>query len=52
MQETLGTQVQPLDWEASMEEEMATHSNILAWKTSKNRGSWLATGRGVTKSQK
>ena len=33
MQETLGTQVQPLDWEASMEEEMATHSNILAWKS-------------------
>ena len=26
------TQVQSLDWEDSMEEEMATHTTILAWK--------------------
>ena len=26
------TRVQSLDWEDSLEEEMATHSNILAWK--------------------
>ena len=26
------TQVQCQDWEGALEEEMATHSNILAWK--------------------
>ena len=26
------TQVQSLGWEALLEKEMATHSNILAWK--------------------
>ena len=26
-----------------LEEEMATHSNILAWKISKDRGAWWAT---------
>ena len=24
---------QPLDWEDSLEKEMATHSSIFAWKT-------------------
>ena len=28
------TQFQSLDWEDSLEEEMATHSSILAWKIS------------------
>ena len=32
MQETQKTQVWSLDWEDPLEEEMATHSNILAWK--------------------
>ena len=32
MQETLEMQLQPLDWEDLLEKEMATHSNILAWK--------------------
>ena len=32
MRETQETQVQSLAWEALLEEEMATHSNILAWK--------------------
>jgi len=32
-QETQEMQVQSLDWEYSLEEEMATHSSILAWKT-------------------
>ena len=27
------TQVQDLGWEDLLEEEMTTHSNILAWKT-------------------
>ena len=26
------TQVQPLDWEDSLEKGMATHSSILAWR--------------------
>ena len=29
---TQETQVQSLDWEDLLEEEMATHSSILAWK--------------------
>ena len=33
MQEMQETQVQPLGREDSLEEKMATHSNILAWKT-------------------
>ena len=32
MQEQQETQVQPLDQEDTLEEEMATHSNILAWR--------------------
>ena len=32
MQETQKTQVWSLGWEDPLEEEMATHSNILAWK--------------------
>ena len=34
MQETQEMQVQSLDQEEPLEEEMATHSNILAWKIS------------------
>ena len=33
MQETQETQVQPLGWNDPLEEEMATHSSILAWET-------------------
>ena len=33
MQEMQETQVQPLGWEDSLEEKMATHSTLLAWKT-------------------
>ena len=33
MQETQERWVRPLGWEDSLEEEMATHSSILAWKT-------------------
>ena len=34
MQETQETQVQSVGWEDPLEKEMATHSNILAWKIS------------------
>ena len=33
MQETQETQVHPLGWNDPLEEEMATHSSILAWET-------------------
>ena len=32
MQETQETLVRSLGWEDSLEEEMATHSSILAWE--------------------
>ena len=32
MQETQETWVQSLDWEDPLEEEMTTHSSILAWR--------------------
>ena len=32
LQELQETQVWSLDWEDPLEEEMATHSTILAWK--------------------
>ena len=32
MQETQETWVQSLGWEDPLEEEMATHSSIIAWK--------------------
>ena len=34
MKETQETQVRSLGWEDSLEEEMATHSGILAWEMS------------------
>ena len=45
------TWVRSLGWENPLEEGMATHSSILAWRIPKNRGSWQATVHGVTKSQ-
>ena len=32
------TQVESLDWEDRLEESMATHSNILAWRIPMDRG--------------
>ena len=32
-----------------LEKEMATHSNILAWKISMARGVWMAAVHGVAK---
>ena len=47
-QETL---VRFLAWDDPMEEGMATHSYILAWRVPMDRGAWRAAVRGVTKSQ-
>ena len=48
MQETW---VQFLGWEDPLEEGVATHSSILAWRISMDRGAWQATVHGVAKSQ-
>ena len=45
------TQVQSLGQENPLEEEMANHSSILAWKNSMDRGTWQATVHVVAKSQ-
>ena len=48
MQETW---VWSLDWEDPLEEGMATHSSILAWRIAVDRGAWWSIVHGVTKSQ-
>ena len=45
------TWVQSLGWEDPLEEGMATHSSILAWRIPMDREAWRATGHEVTKSQ-
>ena len=35
----------------ALEKEMATHSSILAWRSSMDRGVWQATVHGVAKSR-
>ena len=42
-------QVWSLDWEDPLEEEMATHSSILARDNPMDREAWQATGQEVTK---
>ena len=34
----------------SLEEGMATHSSVLAWRVPMDRGAWQATDHGVTES--
>ena len=48
MQETW---VQSLGGENPLEEGMATHSSILAWRIPMDRGAWQATVHGVPESQ-
>ena len=48
MQETW---VLSLVWEDALEEDMATHPSILAWRIPMDRGAWRATVYGVSKSQ-
>ena len=47
MQETW---VRFLGWEDPLEEGMATHSSILAWRIPMDRGAWQTTVHEVTKS--
>jgi len=44
-------QVQSLGRKDPLEEEMAIHSSILAWKNLMDNGSWRATGHRVTNSR-
>ena len=41
------TWVRSLGWEDALEEGMATHSSILAWRISMDRGAWWATVHGA-----
>ena len=45
------TWVQSLGWEDPLEEDMATHSSILAWKIPRDRRAWWAIVLEVEKSQ-
>ena len=45
-----GAQVQSLGQEDPLEEELATHSSVLARKNPMDRGAWQAAVPGVTKS--
>ena len=40
-----------LAWKDFLEEGMATHCSILAWRIPIDRGTWWATVHGVTKNQ-
>ena len=40
-----------LDWKDPLEEGIATHSSIPAWRMPMDRGAWQATVHVVTKSQ-
>ena len=39
-----------LAWDDPLEEGMATHSSILAWRIPMDVGAWWATVHGVSKS--
>ena len=43
--------VRSLGWEDALEEGIATHTNILAWRIPVDRGTWRATVHGVAKSR-
>ena len=40
------TKVRSLGWEDPLEEDMTTHSSILAWRIPIDRGAWQATVHG------
>ena len=48
MQETW---VESLGWEDPLEEVLATHSSVLAWRIPIDRGAWQAIVHGVAKCQ-
>ena len=50
VQEVQETWVRSLGWKDPLEEEMATHSSILAWRIPLDRAAWQAVVHGVAKS--
>ena len=44
------TWIRSLGWEVPLEESMATHSSILAWRIPMGSGAWWATVHGVANS--
>ena len=44
------TWVRSLAWEDPLEEGMATHSGVLAWRIPTDRGAWRATVQKVAES--
>ena len=42
--------VPSLGWKDPLEEGMATHVSVLAWRIPKDRGAWWATVHAVAKS--
>ena len=44
------TWIRSLGWEDPLEEDMATHSSILAWKIPIDRGAWQAAVHEVAES--
>ena len=50
MQEPQETWIQSVGQEDLLEEGMATHSSILAWRNPMDRGVWRATVHSVAKS--
>ena len=44
-------EVQSLGWEDPLEDSIATHSSILAWRIPMDRGAWWATVHRITKHQ-
>ena len=48
MQETW---IQFLEWQDPLEEGMATHSSILAWRVPMDRGAWWVTVHRIVESQ-
>ena len=46
---SVGLKIQPFSG-LNLEEGMATHSSVLAWRVPMDRGAWRATVYGVTKS--
>ena len=44
------TWVLSLGWEDPLEEGMATHSSVLAWRIPMDRGAWQAAVHGIAES--
>ena len=45
------TWIRALGWEDRLGEGMETHSRILAWRISMDKGAWWATVHGVAESE-